>query len=157
MWEDPLFRGGAAQRWAQLRAGPWSDAAIAGRISELTAKASRKAGGCNRLGWSGQQVVLQALRRPPLEVCCVPLRRSSHSSHHPCVCRHGRSVQIKPAAVRNYVRYTWVLVKPWMQGSVEQIWGNGACWACRGTKGRGPRVRETWFLEHSVSSMAPYH
>ncbi|PSC71257.1 spore coat isoform A [Micractinium conductrix] len=81
MWEDPLFRGGAAQRWAQLRAGPWSDAAIAGRISELTAK-------------------------------------------------------IKPAAVRNYVRYTWVLVKPWMQGSVEQIWGNEVA------------TLQSWLLQH---------
>ena len=38
MWQDPRFSGGAAQRWAQLRAGPWSDATIARMFAETTAQ-----------------------------------------------------------------------------------------------------------------------
>ena len=32
MWQDPRFRAAAAERWAALRAGPWSDGALRGLI-----------------------------------------------------------------------------------------------------------------------------
>lgn len=38
MWQDPRFSSGAAQRWAELRAGPWSDAMIDRMFGETTAQ-----------------------------------------------------------------------------------------------------------------------
>lgn len=38
MWQDPRFSSGAAQRWAELRAGPWSDATIDRMFGETTAQ-----------------------------------------------------------------------------------------------------------------------
>jgi len=34
MWQDPRYREASATRWAELRAGPWSDAAIKTLISD---------------------------------------------------------------------------------------------------------------------------
>ncbi|PRW56820.1 spore coat [Chlorella sorokiniana] len=66
MWQDPRFSSGAAQRWAELRAGPWSDAQIDRMFTETTA-------------------------------------------------------QIKPAVLRNFDKYSAVLLKPWYS-SAEQEW-----------------------------------
>lgn len=38
MWQDPRFRQAAAMRWAQLRTGPWSDAALKGLVATTTAR-----------------------------------------------------------------------------------------------------------------------
>ncbi|KAL4419190.1 hypothetical protein ABPG77_007780 [Micractinium sp. CCAP 211/92] len=37
MWQDPAFRAAAAQRFAQLRAGVWTDAAISQAVAGITA------------------------------------------------------------------------------------------------------------------------
>ena len=44
MWKDSRFRQAAATRWAELRAGPWSDSALKTLISDTTAKLSAAAG-----------------------------------------------------------------------------------------------------------------
>lgn len=36
MWQDVRFRSAAAARWADLRAGPWSDAAIGKLFADTT-------------------------------------------------------------------------------------------------------------------------
>lgn len=36
LWQDERFFNGASMRWAELRAGPWSDAALMGVISTVT-------------------------------------------------------------------------------------------------------------------------
>jgi hypothetical protein len=40
MWQDPRFVSAAATRFAQLRAGPWSDTAVSKLIDDAAAQAS---------------------------------------------------------------------------------------------------------------------
>lgn len=109
MWEDDRFKTGASTRWAQLRAGPWSDTAVEAIISSVSAQARgrRQGGGLPSRG-SGQQSKAQL----SWVVAAVPLRQA-------CPC-----LQIKPAVLRSYDRWASVILKPWFPNSEVQ-WTTG--------------------------------
>lgn len=123
MWQDPRFSGGAAQRWAQLRAGPWSDATIARMFADTTAQVCAATGlsallrrGAPRSMQHGlcSCATASIVRRSPLPACVPP--------------------QIKPAVMRNFEKYAAVLIKPWYSGA-EQEWTSGAAAWAGGTRG----------------------
>ncbi|KAL4858496.1 hypothetical protein ACK3TF_001466 [Chlorella vulgaris] len=97
MWEDDRFKSGASTRWAQLRAGPWSDTAVEAIISSVSAQA--RDGGRGRLssGGGGQRSEAQLSW-----IVTIPLR------------------QIKPAVLRSYDRWASVILKPWFPNSEVQ-------------------------------------
>ena len=104
MWTDPRFSGAAATRWAELRAGPWSDAAINTLIGDTSAQVSAW------LGW------LPA---------CGPMSALGWHLVRPIMERLAMRAQIKPAVLRNFQRYASVILKPWYTDA-EQEWTTGA-------------------------------
>lgn len=78
MWQDPRFRAAAAARWAQLRAGPWSGAAIDGMLGSISQQVGRwgelraRHGALRRAWWccwqpacSGRELLRAVAASPP--------------------------------------------------------------------------------------------
>lgn len=129
MWTDPRFSSAAATRWAQLRAGVWSDSIVQKMIAD-TATLVRVAGLQRRLPGRCKACGIAVLdcsdqhQTGCLPPCSGPGCLLSAASPIECT---RPSKQIKPAVLRNFERYSAVLLKPWYS-SAEQEWTTGKRW-----------------------------
>ena len=127
MWQDPRFSTAAAVRWAELRAGPWSDAAVGKKIAGVSAQASRESSSRHRGGPVVEKDAAACIC-PFGSTSCLPSLASSNASplpgHRGCCPGLPGDPQIKPAVLRNFDRYEAVLLKPWYSNS-EQEWTSG--------------------------------